>query len=79
MFLCLRHGRPSVARSCFIWTTAFDSQPAEHGLQLYIASCILSHSALGMTTGAPSGKGQGQLTCHAAEVAPHASYDSYIV
>ena len=31
LFLCLRHGRPSVARSCFIWTTACDS--SEHGLQ----------------------------------------------
>ncbi len=61
MFLCLRHGRPSVAKSCFIWTTALDSQPAEHGLQQYIASCILSHSALGMTTGVPSEKGRGQL------------------
>ncbi len=79
MFLCLRHGRPSVAKSCFIWTTALDSQPAEHGLQQYIASCILSHSALGMTTGVPSEKGRGQLICTAAVVAPHASYDSYTV
>ena len=57
-----------------MWTTAFESRPAEHGLQQYITSRIRRHSVLGMTITVLSATGQGMLLYNAAVVAPCDSY-----